>query len=74
MGYSIWVADDPQLPAVEAGVDLSADERLDFPHFSTSLFGMGLLGVEMEAQGMLESMPRWKFEFNDGEHVTVEEI
>jgi hypothetical protein len=28
----------------------------------------------MERQGMLAAIPSWKLAFNDGEHVTVDEI
>jgi hypothetical protein len=72
MSYSIWVADDPELQQVLA--DLEVVEPSDYPHFSTTGFGMHQLGEEMEAQGMFAFIPRWKFAFNDGEHVTPDEI
>jgi hypothetical protein len=72
MSYSIWVADDPELEQVLA--DLEVVEPSDYPHFSTSGAGMRKPGAEMEAQGMFAFIPLWKFQFNDGEHVTADEI
>lgn len=72
MSYSFWVADDPDLETTLAEAEV--EEPSGFPHFLTSHAGMRGLRTEMETQGMFAFMPRCKFEFNDGEHVTSDEI
>jgi hypothetical protein len=78
MGYDIFVADDPaleqeydELKGLYARED---NDSTDYPGFSVPNRVMRELDAEMKAQEMWTGMPRWKFEFNGGEHVTVDEI
>jgi hypothetical protein len=68
MGFSVWVADDPELEV--EGSDVSSD----FPHFSLSRAGMAALRTEMQIQGMFDHVVSTRFVLNGGEHVPVQEI
>lgn len=65
MGFSIWVADDPELSGPEAS---------DYPSFAISIEGMAFLRQEMGAHRMLQRMPSSGFETNDGEYVPADEL
>ena len=72
MGFSIWVADDPELKNDEESSEKV--EASGYPHFSTSRTAMAALREEMQSQGMGQFMPLAAFSFNNGDHVTAEDI
>jgi hypothetical protein len=75
MGFSIWVADDPELADLEA-LENDEEETKDsgYPSFSITNRGMVALVREMDSQGMGEFMPLAAFNFCDGNHITAGQI